>query len=118
MGGTSVDGPRMATSAAAATNAVASPRSAGSPARLSAIANPPAGAIYSIDPTLRADFQALPLRAVTAAADHDHLDGGRRLARHDVVGTDRCAWPLRVGTHRIEARDADGRRAEAAVMVK
>ncbi len=28
------------------------------------------------------------------------------------------AWPLRVGTHRIEARDTDGRRAEAAVIVK
>ncbi|MDT4944907.1 MAG: hypothetical protein QOH14_1640, partial [Pseudonocardiales bacterium] len=30
-----------------------------------AIANPPAGAVYSVDPTLRREFQALPLRAVT-----------------------------------------------------
>src|SRR4029450_10526121 len=30
------------------------------------IANPPDGAIYSYDPTLRREFQALPLRAVTA----------------------------------------------------
>ena len=30
-----------------------------------AITNPPPGAIYSVDPTLRREFQALPLRVVT-----------------------------------------------------
>jgi membrane carboxypeptidase/penicillin-binding protein PbpC len=28
------------------------------------------------------------------------------------------AWPLAVGTHQIEARDADGRRARTSVVVK
>jgi penicillin-binding protein 1C len=82
-----------------------------------AIANPPAGAIYSIDPTLRADFQALPLRATTASRTTIawSVDGRP-------VGTasseESLAWPLRVGTHVIEARDAHGRRAEAPVVVR
>ena len=88
-----------------------------SPAPALEIANPPAGAIYSIDPTLRADFQALPLRATTATRTTITwaVDG------HPIGTTsseEPMAWPLRVGTHRIEARDTDGRRAEAAVIVK
>jgi penicillin-binding protein 1C len=82
-----------------------------------AIANPPDGAVYSIDPTLRRDFQALPLRAVTARPT---------TVRWTVDGTalgsassDRAlSWPLAVGTHRIEVTDADGRRAETSVVVR
>jgi penicillin-binding protein 1C len=82
-----------------------------------AIANPPPGAIYSIDPTLRADFQALPLRATTASrtAIAWSVDG-RPIGT--VSSEEALAWPLRVGTHVIEARDASGRRAEASVMVR
>jgi penicillin-binding protein 1C len=85
--------------------------------RALAIANPPSGAIYSIDPTLRADFQALPLRATTASRTTIAwtVDGRP-------VGTasseEPLPWPLRVGTHVIEARDPDGRRAEASVVVR
>ena len=83
-----------------------------------AIANPPAGAIYSIDPTLRAEFQALPLRAVTTAPaprSHGWSTVPRSARRRP---NEPMSWPLRVGTHRIEARDTDGRRAEAAVVVR
>jgi penicillin-binding protein 1C len=95
----------------------AAQRTGPSPAPALAIANPPAGAIYSIDPTLRADFQALALRATTATRTTITwtVDG-------HTIGTtsseEPMAWPLRVGTHRIEARDTEGRRAEAAVIVK
>ncbi|HET7619207.1 MAG TPA: penicillin-binding protein 1C [Vicinamibacterales bacterium] len=81
------------------------------------IANPPAGAIYSIDPTLRPEFQALPLRATTGTPTTvTWMVDGR------VVGTTSSeralSWPLKVGTHHISARDAAGRVAETRVVVK
>jgi penicillin-binding protein 1C len=87
------------------------------PASLLAIANPPEGAVYSIDPTLRREFQALPLRAVTARATTVQwsVDG----APVGSSSSDRpFSWPLAVGTHRIEVQDADGRRASTSVVVR
>ena len=82
-----------------------------------AIASPPAGAIYSIDPTLRRDFQALSLRAVTPAPTTITWSVDGR-----VLGTTSSersvAWPLSVGMHRIEVRDADGRSAASSVIVR
>ncbi len=81
------------------------------------ISNPPAGATYSIDPTLRAEFQALELRAV---APHE----GAIEWRVDGVGIGQAdsdqalMWPLTRGTHRITARDAHGRTATADIFVK
>jgi membrane carboxypeptidase/penicillin-binding protein PbpC len=81
------------------------------------IANPPEGAVYSIDPTLRREFQALPLRAVTARPTTVRwsVDGAH-------VGTSSSerplSWPLTVGAHVIEARDTDGRRASTSVVVR
>jgi penicillin-binding protein 1C len=81
------------------------------------IANPPAGAIYSIDPTLRREFQALPLRAVT-----ERPTSVTWLVDDAMIGTspsDRpLAWPLAVGSHQIEVRDPDGRRARTSIVVK
>lgn len=82
-----------------------------------AIANPLPGAIYSIDPTLRREFQALPLRAVT---DHPTtvtwLVDGREIGE---TNSDRpLSWPLVTGTHQIDVQDADGRRAHTSVVVK
>jgi penicillin-binding protein 1C len=81
------------------------------------IANPPEGAIYSIDPTLRREFQSLPLRVVawhptpvTWLVDGSEIGTGSSEKPFD--------WPLAVGTHEIEARDADGRRARTSVVVK
>jgi penicillin-binding protein 1C len=81
------------------------------------IANPPAGAIYSIDPTLRRDFQALRLRAVTGRPTSVTwlVDGA-------MIGTTASdvplAWPLVVGPHQIEVRDTDGRRTRTSIVVK
>jgi penicillin-binding protein 1C len=80
------------------------------------IANPPDGAIYSYDPTLRREFQALPLRAVTARPTTVRwlVDG----AHVGSASSERpVSWPLTVGTHRIEA-EADGNRASTSVVVK
>jgi penicillin-binding protein 1C len=81
------------------------------------IANPPEGAIYSVDPTLRREFQALPLRVVSPRPTSVTwlVDG-------TAVGTSSSEkpfdWPLAVGTHQIEARDADGAHAHTSVVVK
>ncbi len=86
------------------------------PARF-AIASPPDGATYLIDPTLRREFQTLPLRAVAA--------GARRIEwRVDgrVVGTTggeaTVEWPLAPGAHRVDATDDRGRTASATVTVR
>ncbi len=84
---------------------------------LLAIANPPGGAIYSVDPTLRREFQALPLRAVTARPTTVTwlVDG----ATVGTASSERSlSWPLAIGAHEIEARDAEGRRARTSVVVK
>jgi penicillin-binding protein 1C len=82
-----------------------------------AIANPPEGAVYSIDPTLRREFQALPLRVVTAQPTMVQwsVDG----ARIGASPSDKAlSWPLVVGSHLIEVRDPDGRRATASVVIR
>ena len=81
------------------------------------IANPPAGAIYSVDPTLRREYQSLPLRAVTGRPTTVTwlVDG----APVGTASSERTlSWPLAVGAHEIEARDRDGRRARTSVIVK
>jgi len=82
-----------------------------------AIASPPAGAIYSMDPTLRSEFQALPLRAVTSSPTTlTWLVDGRLLG---TTSSERpLTWPLAVGTHRIEVRDVEGRSVETKIVVK
>jgi penicillin-binding protein 1C len=81
------------------------------------IANPPDGAIYSVDPTLRREFQSLPLRVVAG-----HPTSVTWLVDGSEIGTGSSEkpfdWPLAVGTHEIEARDVDGRRARTSVVVK
>ncbi|MGH9410613.1 MAG: penicillin-binding protein 1C, partial [Vicinamibacterales bacterium] len=81
------------------------------------IVSPPAGAIYSVDPTLRREFQALPLRAVAdRRTTVTWLVDGREIGHAD---SDRpLSWPLAVGRHEIEVRDADGRRVRTLVIVK
>jgi membrane carboxypeptidase/penicillin-binding protein PbpC len=82
-----------------------------------AIANPPAGAIYSVDPTLRREYQSLPLRAVTGRPTTvTWLVDGTTLGTTSSERT--LSWPLAVGAHEIEARDRDGRRARTSVIVK
>jgi penicillin-binding protein 1C len=87
-------------------------------ARPIAIVNPPPGAIYLIDPTLRAEFQTLPLRATLSSG------AGRVAWRVDgrLVGTadadDPVMWPLSSGRHRVQARDRAGHSDEVAIVVR
>jgi len=83
-----------------------------------AIANPPAGAIYLVDPTLRAEFQALPLRVVAQGPARVVVWSvdGREVGR---APSDRpLEWPLVRGEHHIVARDASGRRDEVPIVVR
>ena len=100
---------------------LAEPRSASpnpSPARAALeIVSPPSGATYLIDPTLRREFQSLPLRVVaTTPGTIEWQVAGR------VFGTSSSEaalmWPLTPGTHRITARDERGRVAESTVVVR
>ena len=87
------------------------PRRAGDRRAALRIVSPPPGATYLRDPTLRAEFQTLPLRAETAAAAPLDL-GGRRADRSAPPRPRRAlAWPLRPGAHVV---GGDGRRAAAA----
>jgi penicillin-binding protein 1C len=113
---TDTDGASDAADAAAA---AAAPR----PARTSAancpldIRNPPPGAIYLLDPTLRRAFQTLPLQATCAQQQRVEwrIDGA---IVGTTTGSDALQWPLAVGDHRITARDARGRVAETTILVK
>jgi membrane carboxypeptidase/penicillin-binding protein PbpC len=79
------------------------------------IVNPADGATYLIDPTLRMDFQTLPLRTTGATGDVEWTVSGRRLGRSSAH--DSLTWPLERGTHLVRARDAHGRVAEARITV-
>jgi len=81
------------------------------------IVNPPPGAIYLLDPTLRAAFQTLPLRAVAESAAARlvwAIDG----APVGVTDGDRALdWPLARGAHTIVV--TDGRETdETAIVVR
>jgi penicillin-binding protein 1C len=81
------------------------------------IVNPPPGATYLYDPTLRAEFQTLPLRAVAEESTAKlwwEVDG-RALG---VSGADRALdWPLARGEHTVAV--SDGRqREETVILVK
>ena len=84
------------------------------PSRRFEITMPPDGATYLIDPTLRKEFQTIPLRAVGDGPLEWTVDG-RRLS-HGSSQT--ISWPLERGTHLFRARDARGRVAESAILVK
>ncbi|HSC25960.1 MAG TPA: penicillin-binding transpeptidase domain-containing protein, partial [Vicinamibacterales bacterium] len=81
------------------------------------ITNPPAGATYLIDPTLRREFQTLALRAV--ARDTSRIEW---LVDDRPAGTSSSdaafMWPLVPGFHRITARDQRGRAAETTIVVR
>jgi penicillin-binding protein 1C len=79
------------------------------------ILNPPDGATYLIDPTLRMRFQTLHLRAMSGGAvawDIDQRAVGRAL-RDGVLD-----WPLAPGRHTITAVDGYGNRSSVRIYVK
>jgi penicillin-binding protein 1C len=80
------------------------------------IVAPLAGAVYLFDPTLRPEFQMLPLRAEGGASRLEWFVDTARVgsARPDET----VRWPLSRGTHAIRVRDETGRTAEAKVVVR
>jgi penicillin-binding protein 1C len=81
------------------------------------IVSPPDGATYSIDPTLRREFQMLPFRVTGAALGRvEWRIDGRVVGSVD--GSRAFDWALAPGTHEITARDALGRIASTALTVK
>jgi len=73
--------------------------------------------VYLIDPTLRREYQTLPLRA-TGSGDAvvEWRVDGRPVGRGD--GGASIEWPLAPGRHVVTVHDGEGRQAEAAVVVK
>jgi penicillin-binding protein 1C len=73
------------------------------------IANPPDGATYLIDPTLRMEFQTLRLRALSGSKVAWKIDGRPHASSE---------WPLQPGRHTITATDVHGRNDAVTIFVK
>jgi penicillin-binding protein 1C len=81
------------------------------------ISNPPAGATYLIDPTLRREFQTLSLRAVSERRTQlEWQVDGRTLG--SASSESALEWPLAPGAHLISVRDQQGRVAQTDVVVR
>ena len=81
------------------------------------ISNPPDGATYLVDPTVRKEFQALALRAVRSAPGPvEWIVDGRALGT--IPSEEATTWPLAPGRHTFIVRDAGGRVAEATIVVR
>ena len=82
------------------------------------IHNPPDGATYLIDPTLRSKYQTIALRASadSGAGRIEWSVDERTIGASDPDKP--LQWPLSRGSHRIVAADERGRSAEATILVK
>jgi penicillin-binding protein 1C len=81
------------------------------------ISSPPDGATYLIDPTLRREFQVLPLRAVVTTPGMVEWSVDERPL--DPNEPDRTtSWSLVPGRHTFRARDAAGQTATATIVVR
>jgi penicillin-binding protein 1C len=81
------------------------------------LVNPPPGATYLIDPTLRRDFQTLSLRVVAPVPTTiEWTVNGAAVGRSSSEAA--VEWPLRPGQHRIAARDTAGHVVESVVTVR
>ena len=108
--------PDLGTAAAADSSLRAARRDAAAASmRALEVVSPPDGATYLIDPTLRSEFQTLPLRARGTTGQLEWTINGRRLRQ---APGQPVSWSLERGTHVFRARDARGRVAEASILVK
>jgi penicillin-binding protein 1C len=81
------------------------------------VAHPADGTVFLIDPTLRAEFQALPFRAIGAGGGRlSWTVNGREVGSTSADGS--VLWPLQRGSHVAVVRDAAGRSAEVSFTVK
>jgi membrane carboxypeptidase/penicillin-binding protein PbpC len=73
--------------------------------------------VFLIDPTLRPEFQAVPLRAGGAGAGQvSWTVDGRAVGASGGDGS--VLWPLQRGSHVAVVRDARGRTATVSFVVK
>ena len=111
-----LDEPMAAAASRAASTLARSPRPKAAREHRLEIVSPADGATYLLDPTLRAEFQTLPLRAAAARGPLEwRIDGRLQPATHDDGDVH---WPLRRGSHRVGVRDARGQQAEVTIVVK
>jgi penicillin-binding protein 1C len=97
--------------------AVAATAQAAGPQEALRIVNPPGGATYLRDPTLREEFQTLMFRAVAGAGSRLAWEvDGRAVGSAPPEAA--VAWPLAPGRHLVTVRDEHGRRGEAEIVVK
>ena len=88
---------------------------AGTPAGLR-VTHPADGTTFLIDPTLRAEFQAVPFRASGAGGDVSWTVNGRPVGS---AGADAAVlWPLQRGRQVAVVHDARGRSAQVSFVVK
>ena len=81
------------------------------------VTSPADGTVYLIDPTLRAEFQAVPLRAIGAgSARLSWTINGRDVGT--TAGDAALHWPLERGVQHAVVRDGEGRTAEISFVVK
>lgn len=88
------------------------------PGRSLRIVNPPAGAVYLKDPTLRGEYQTLPLRAIVAGPSRRltwQVDG-KAVGISPPEGS--LHWPISVGEHEIAVADEEGHSDEATIRIK
>jgi penicillin-binding protein 1C len=79
------------------------------------IASPADGSTFLIDPTLRREFQTVPLRIVSSSNQVVTWQvDGRTLERNDRP----LSWALTPGRHTVVARDVEGRTATSAIDVR
>src|SRR5213075_3282443 len=79
------------------------------------VTNPPDGATYLIDPTLRKPYQTLRLRAISASNVAWRVDERRiGVAERDAF----LEWPLVPGRHTITAIDDRGQAQSVRIFVK
>jgi penicillin-binding protein 1C len=81
------------------------------------IVSPADGSTFLIDPTLRREFQALPLRAISSSAGEVAWEvDGQAVKR---VSPERApSWPLVPGRHTFVARDPSGHTAKSTIVVR
>jgi penicillin-binding protein 1C len=81
------------------------------------VAHPAEGTVFLIDPTLRPEFQAVPLRAWGAGTGHvSWTVDGREVGASSADGS--VLWPLTRGAHVAVVRDGRGRTATVSFVVK
>ena len=81
------------------------------------VTSPADGTVFLIDPTLRAEFQAVPLRAIGAgSARLSWAVNGREVGT--VTGDASLHWTLERGVQHAVVRDGEGRTADVSFVVK